>query len=270
MFRPSGIITLTTDFGGRDGFVGMMHGVILGLFPAARVVDLAHDLPAHDVDAADFLLGHTWHQFPVGTVHVAVVDPGVGSARRAVAVTADGHAFVGPDNGVLTTALARAGVAGDQAAVELREPCFWRPTVSQTFHGRDVFAPVAAHLAAGVPLPAFGPPAKDLVQLPLALPHRTATAVVGAVRHVDRFGNLITNISAPLFREVVGDGPFSLRIGRRRVTWLAANYSVGCPGELLALFNSFDLLELAVNQASAAALLRLTRGAPVMVEKQQP
>jgi len=186
------IITLTTDFGLADGFVGTMHGVILGICPAARVVDLSHGIAPQGVQEAAFVLAAAVPFFPAGTIHVVVVDPGVGSERRAIAVQTDHTFYVAPDNGVLSEALAQDELV---VAVHLNRAAFWLPVVSHTFHGRDIFAPVAAHLACGVPLRELGEPINDLLRLPASQPERWADGtLVGHLRYIDHFGNLITDV----------------------------------------------------------------------------
>jgi S-adenosylmethionine hydrolase len=185
------LITLTTDFGTRDWFVGTMKGVILGLQPRATIVDLTHEIPAGDVRAGAFALTAGCRFFPKGTVHVAVVDPGVGSARRAIAVQTEKYFFVGPDNGVLSFALAREKI---KAIRQLTNEKFFLKNVSQTFHGRDLFAPVAAHLSRGVPIQRLGPALKDFVWLDWPRPRTTRAGIQGEVVYIDRFGNAITNI----------------------------------------------------------------------------
>ncbi|MBI3108110.1 MAG: SAM-dependent chlorinase/fluorinase, partial [Candidatus Rokubacteria bacterium] len=186
------IVTLTTDFGLRDPFVGVMKGVILGICPEAHLVDLTHDIDPQDILGAQLALESSVPFFPVGTVHLAVVDPGVGSARRALAVQSAGQCFVGPDNGLLSFAFKTTG----WTAVSLTAEHYRRPHVSQTFHGRDVFAPAAAHLARGVRLEHFGSPVLDPVRLDLPAAREEGGALVGEVIAEDRFGNLITSLMA--------------------------------------------------------------------------
>ncbi len=191
--RPSGIITLLTDFGTRDTYVGIMKGVALGICAPARLVDLTHEVPPQAVPLGAVLLRSSVGFFPEGTVHVAVVDPGVGSARAAVVATTERAFLVGPDNGLLAPA---AAVLGLRSVHRLSNEAYFRHPVSAKFHGRDVFAPVAAHLAAGAPPEAFGDAVAGLAPLDLAEPKRDGAGLHGEVIQVDRFGNLITNISA--------------------------------------------------------------------------
>jgi S-adenosyl-L-methionine hydrolase (adenosine-forming) len=249
------LITLLTDFGLADTYVGQMKGAILTAAPDAQLVDLTHTVSPQDVFGGAFLLWTAVETFSTGTVHLAVVDPGVGSARRAIAVlSARGDAFVGPDNGLLMPAVERLG--GLSAAVELSDHHFWRPTLSTTFHGRDIFGPVASHLANGVPLEALGPMLNDVVRLSLPKPD----GLRGEVLHVDTYGNLVTNLSADAL-----PARYVVHIGSR-VVRPARNYTAVAPGGLLALVGSAGLLEISARDASAAALLNAQRGTRVRVE----
>jgi hypothetical protein len=256
-----GIITLTTDFGTRDGYVGAMKGAILSVNPHATVVDISHDIAPQDVVEAAWVLASAYRFFPPETVHVVVVDPGVGSDRLAVAARAGGWHFVGPDNGVLTWATVSAG---ETRAVELRERRWFRPEVSATFHGRDVFGPVAAHLAAGVPLDAFGPGREALTPLPLPSPTVQTDVAIGEVIHVDRFGNLITNITKAVFTEWAR-GDVTIAVGDEARVGLGRTYADVAPGEALALFGSTGHLEIAVRDGDAAARFGVGRGSAVVV-----
>jgi S-adenosyl-L-methionine hydrolase (adenosine-forming) len=249
----SGIVTLLSDFGTKDPFVGVMKGVLLARCPRLSIVDLAHGVAAQDVVEGGFWLARCFRWFPPATVHLAVVDPGVGSARAAVAVSAHGHFFVGPDNGLL--ALAAGG--GEVRAIELSALGAGEP--SATFHGRDVFAPAAAELAAGKPFAQIGPLTRLVVAAPIAAPQTLAGELRGAVVSVDHFGNAITNIGAELLpaRAVVRVGGEELPIVR--------TYSELPPGKLGALLSSFETLEIALRDGDAASALGLGRGSAVVV-----
>ena len=249
------ISTLTTDFGTQDTYVGVMKGTIAHINPSATIIDLTHHILPQDIGAAQFALMNAYPYFPTGTVHVVVVDPGVGTARRAIAVQLPQGYLVGPDNGVLSGVLTLEGAI---AAVALTNPHYWRtPQPSPTFHGRDIFAPVAAHLAAGVPLAALGEAITiaSLATLAWPAPTITATAITGHIQAIDHFGNLITTIPAAAIR---------------RQNWVAQVGGVPIPahltygdvpmGQPLLLVGSHGWVEVAVNGGSAQQHLRLQVG----------
>ena len=255
----SQIITLTTDFGERGGYVGMMKGVIYALQPAALIVDLTHSVAPQQVREGAFLLHAAYRHFPPGTIHVAVVDPGVGTARRGLCLDVPGIArFVGPDNGLFAYILdAHPGLV----AREIANPAWWRHPVSRTFHGRDVFAPVAARLSRGEPFAEVGPPvdAGDLVRLEQLWPNWTrredgSLVLVGEVVHVDRFGNLVSNIPRRAFAAVPPDqfARATVETDEHRVTGICETYGQAAPGQLIALFGSSDFLEIARVNGRAA------------------
>lgn len=258
------IITLTTDFGLKDWFVGSMKGVILGIAPSARLIDISHEIPPGDIHAGAFALAAAARFFPPGTVHVAVVDPGVGSSRAGVVVQAGASQFAGPDNGVLSLAASQAGPL--KAVYRLENPRWFLPEVSQTFHGRDVFAPVAAHLSNGVPAIEMGSKLADYQRLAMPTPERTNTGWTGTVVYIDRFGNAITNLSnqLPIFEQ-----PASVRVRAGRSSEplpLSAAYSAAPKGGPLAILGSCGLLEIAVNGGRASDALGLAVGDPVVIE----
>jgi hypothetical protein len=262
-FRASGVITLTTDFGLTDPFVGVMKGQLLRRFAAARIVDLTHEILAHWPAEAGFWLARSFRYFPAGTVHLAVVDPGVGSAREIAVVETEGHLFLAPDNGLLASVVeqATAPVVQRRLAPAVLEALELRK-VSATFHGRDIFAPVAAEVAAGrLPPDALGERVSDLIPGWIEEPVLAAGQVSGVVVTVDHFGNLITNIDAAL---LAGFAHPVVRVGGRELP-LRRTYSDVRPGDYLALVNSFGVVEVARAEQSAAVGLALARGAPVAV-----
>ena len=264
------VITLLTDFGTQDTYVGAMKGVILGINPSANIVDLAHDLPKHDILAASFALESAYHFFPAGTIHVAVVDPGVGSKRRALAAQLNNHLFVAPDNGILTPILEKR--KPKEQVISLENRSFFLPRISGTFHGRDIYAPVAAHLSIGVKLNAFGPVVTDPVLLPWPKTKQAANSISGEVIHVDRFGNLVTNITRNCLVAIgvnpTGDDKAMTQIGRSRLREIVGSYSQKRRGQLLAIIGSVDRLEIAVREGSAASIHRTwRRGTKVTVSK---
>lgn len=256
---PSAPITLTTDFGGTDPFVGIMKGVIAGIAPAAKVIDLSHGVKPFDTLDAAFTLAQSFRYFPRGTIHVVVVDPGVGSARRPILAEAAGQYFVGPDNGVFTLIYD----AGPHKVRELTAAKYFQKAVSRTFHGRDIFAPVAAHLAKGVRPAQFGKLIHDAVQMSNWKPQRTGKRFwTGQILKVDHFGNLITNLHITEFEEIK-TRPFDLLVGLQVTRRLALNYAECEPGEVFAIVGSSGYLEVSVNQGSAAQALGCGAGAPV-------
>lgn len=250
MTRPP--ITLLTDFGTADGYVAEMKGVLTTLAPAVPLLDLTHDIPPQDITAARLALARCWRRFPVGTVHLVVVDPGVGTSRAALAVASDGRFLVGPDNGVLSPAL----FALDAQVVQLVVP----DSASPTFHGRDVFAPAAAHLATGTALDALGERLLHPVRLRTPAPRRDANgALHGEVLTIDRFGNAITNLMpAP------GAQPHHVTVGMNALR-VVRTYADAESGEAVALVGSSGWLELAVRDGHAASSLGLRRGDHVEV-----
>jgi S-adenosylmethionine hydrolase len=256
------LITFTTDFGLSDHFVGVMKGVVAGIAPSARIIDITHEITPYNVAEGAFVIAEAWPYFPKRTIHVVVVDPGVGSARRPILAEAGGHFFIAPDNGVLSLVF-------DAAPHKVRvisNPKFMRREISRTFHGRDVFAPAAAHLAKGSKTAAFGKLIHDYVRAWSARPTpKGKDSWRGAILKVDRFGNLITNFAAREFAGV-GTRPFEMRAGTHRIHRLALTYAETSVGDLFAIVGSSGYLEIAVNQASAATVLGCSAGAPVELD----
>ena len=255
------LITLTTDFGLRDPFVGIMKGVIHSIHPEATVVDLSHQVESFDVLEGALLLAQSYPYFPPGSIHVVVVDPGVGSERRPLlASTAQAH-FIGPDNGVFSLVYER------ESSVQVRRITadhYFRKPVSQTFHGRDIFAPAAAWLSKGLAPEKFGGEITDYVRLAVAKPERAGPRLVrGAVLRVDKFGNVITNFRQS---DLPAGGCFRLVLKGRPVTRLVASYSDGLAGELFLIVGSAGLIEIAARQVSAAEALAARRGDDVTLE----
>jgi len=299
--EPTPLVTLTTDFGTTDGYVGTMKGVIFNIVPSARLVDISHEIAPQDVRQAAYVLYTAYPFFPPHTVHIVVVDPGVGSARRPIALRTPAGYFVGPDNGVFSYVMACEPV---EALVELADPRYRLPQVSRTFHGRDVFAPAAAHLAAGVPIMALGPPVRDPVTLPPPRLEITSGGVTGEVLHADHFGNVITSIGLlvwsggellldPAFQQARGKrqeaggrmqeagggkqevgGRGQVRVGAAEAVVVVAGQEIAGvyrtyaqvePGEVLALVGSEGHLEIAVREGHAARRLGLRPGDAVVL-----
>ena len=262
-FAPSGVITITTDFGHQGPFVATMKGQMLSRFPAARILDVTHEVPVYWPAEAGFWLARSFEYFPLGSVHVAVVDPGVGTARDIIAVEAAGHVFLAPDNGLLAPIVARAQDPRifrlDLSATRKR---FALAAPSATFHGRDIFAPLAAEIAAGrAQASDLGPVHTDIVPSWVEDPTVGPDQVSGVVITIDHFGNLITNIEAGLVQRF---GHPVVRTGGHTFP-LRRTYGDVRPGEYLALINSFGVVEVARAEQSAAEALGLGRGAPVTV-----
>lgn len=254
------IATLLSDFGEQDPYVGIMKGVIASINPAISTIDLTHLIPPQDVAAGRFALANAVPYFPTGTVHIAVVDPGVGSVRRGVAIAFEQGYLVGPDNGLFSGVLSRFAAI---EAVELTDSQYWRTREpSRTFHGRDIFAPCGAHLATQIPLQELGTPIDPatLVDLPFPLCRVTPTGIRGAIQSIDTFGNLITNIPATALTEK----NWSVLVGDILLP-SSQTYSDRSPGEFVALIGSHGWLEIALNQGSASDRLQLTLGAEIEV-----
>lgn len=253
------VITLTTDFGDSDHFVGVMKGVILSIAPRCTIVDITHQVSPYEIVEGAFTISEAWRYFPKKTIHVAVVDPGVGTARRPILVEAAGHCFLGPDNGVLSMIYGR-----EKCKVRhIHNQRFWLPERSNTFHGRDIFAPVAAHLAKGVKPAQIGPVIGDYLRVDLAKLERTAKHCwTGAVLKVDRFGNLITSFHVRDLPEIASR-PVAVLAGVRSIERRVGNFAQGEFGEPVLIVGSSGYLEVAVNQGSAAKLLGCGAGAPM-------
>ncbi len=256
------VITLLTDFGNKDGFVGTIKGVIWGIFPTAQIADISHEISPQNVLEGAITLLRAVPYFPAGTVHIAVVDPGVGTSRRPMAAQLGGQYFVGPDNGIFTPFIEAARVAGlETHFVALDQPRYWLQNISRTFHGRDIFAPVGAYLAAGVTLDELGTPFSDPVLLPLSKPVRTPDGFNAHIAAIDVFGNCATDLPWP---EVAGRH-LLIRIKDYVIRGLSPSYGHHQPGELIALVDSEDYIEVAVVNGSAAKTLGARVGDPVEI-----
>ncbi len=268
------VITLTTDFGLTDPFVGTMKGVVLDICPEATIVDITHEVPPQDIHAGAFLFDTAYHHFPRGAIHVLVVDPGVGTERRPLLVVGPDALFVGPDNGLLSYVYAREGGPEPRAkpyqsaqvelppgwrAYHLTNHRYWRHPVSDTFHGRDIFAPVAAHLSTGVSPEAMGAAVNRVTAFGTPRPTERDGELLGCVLQVDRFGNLITNIEAGALSNAEAD--IVIEVAGQRVHGLARSYQEGTP--LVAIIGSHGYLEIGAKNASASEMLGLGVGGEV-------
>lgn len=263
MKPPCGVITLTTDFGLQDSYVGTMKGVILGIHPEARIVDITHQVNPQDTLEASLILENAYPYFPPGTIHVAVVDPGVGSSRRPIVVVTPDHLFVGPDNGTFTRIFEAHQI---EAVYEITNESFMLANVSHTFHGRDVFAPAAAHLAAGRRPEEMGAPVRDPRQSEIPVPRIYPDQICGEVIYIDSFGNVITNISRKQFEKTVRDHGMRIQINGKEIGRVHRTYQDTEPGTALALFGSNDLLEIAVTGGRADRRIGAGKGDTVIVD----
>ncbi len=259
------IITFTTDFGQREHYVGAMRGVVLNINPAVQLVDLCNEVSSYDLLDGALTIAQAYSYYPADTIHLVVVDPGVGTTRRPILAVTSKHRFVAPDNGVLSLVFERE----ERVTVyHIEASHYYLQPVSNTFHGRDIFAPIAAYLSKGVEPSKLGTEIQDYLRFAMPKPKPTANGLTGAVIRVDKFGNLVTNITAAdaprLFH---GSSPsFRMRVGKGEVTKLQSSFAPGAPGEAFAILGSMGYLEIAANRASAAQLLGAGRGSEVVVE----
>lgn len=272
----SAIITLTTDFGLADAYVAAMKGVVLGINPEAKLVDISHSIQSQNIAQAAFVLSTVYEFFPQGTIHLVVVDPGVGTERRAIILRTPEADFVAPDNGVLSYIIQRYATKPAEAnqqllepgavleAIAITRPQFWRATVSPTFHGRDIFAPVAAHLSRDVPPAYFGEAVASLTVFPVPRPHPVPDGTVGHVLHIDNFGNLITSIKrSDLPPRHQGRRALTIKVGNRTISRLSRTYGTG--RGLMALIGSSDHLEISLKGGQASAFLNAGIGDEVKI-----
>ena len=257
------VITLTTDFGMQDGFVGIMKGVIYGIAPQVKIVDISHAIKPQNIHEGALTLWRAAPFFPSGTIHICVVDPGVGTQRRPLAARVGEHYFVGPDNGLLTPLIQDAEENKKPTEfVHLNNPRYWLPKISRTFHGRDIFAPVAAHLANGISLSELGTPFDDPVRMELSRPEKTANGWIAHVTSIDVFGNLTTDLPISALQ---GRTDLLFRLRDLEVNGITASYGHQQPGEVIAVIDSEDHLEIAVVNGNAAEQLGAKVGETVQV-----
>ncbi|MBN2256786.1 MAG: SAM-dependent chlorinase/fluorinase [Anaerolineaceae bacterium] len=255
------IITLLTDFGSKNGFSGVLKGVIWKIAPGVQIADLTHEITPQNVLEGSIALWRAAPYFPPGTIHMAVVDPGVGTLRRPIAAHIADHFFVGPDNGLFTPLLEQAYRLGQPAIlIHLDKPQYWLPVVSNTFHGRDIFSPVAAHLASGIDLELLGTPIFDPVKLELPRPIKVQKGWCGQVLLIDHFGNIATNLSGDLIQ---GEKDLVVTIAGRGIHRLTNTYGEKQAGDLIALIDSENFIEVATVNGNAARTLGVVVGDPV-------
>jgi S-adenosylmethionine hydrolase len=260
--RP--IITLTTDYGTNDHLVGAMKGVIFGINPEVNIVDITHGVLAHDILDGALTIGQAYRYYPPKTVHVVVVDPGVGTARRPILVASDQHYLIAPDNGVLSAVYDQTEAL---TVWNLTSEHYFRAPVSKTFHGRDIFAPVAAWLTKSWQTSAFGEPITDFVRFALPKPKADGRVIKGVVLRVDHFGNLITNLTQENAAAIFADeAKFTLKVGNGSVSTIVPTFAQGPAGTPVAIIGSSGYLEISINRGNAARTLGSMRGAEVTVE----
>ena len=260
MARP--VVAFLSDFGTRDHYAGTLKAVVLSVCPDANLVDIGHEIPAHDVVAGALELAACYRYFPAGTIFLVVVDPGVGSSRRGIAADCGDYRFVAPDNGVLSAVFRETP---PRKVIELTERKYARATISRTFEGRDRFAPAAGWLAKGIALVSMGKSISNYHVIDLPRPVVMPDGLTGEIVRIDRFGNLITNIDRRTLEQFAGGRPIGITIGDREIARIVATYAEAPTGELCALFGSTDHLEIAVNAGDAAQVLGLSRGAKAHV-----
>ncbi|OGP72581.1 MAG: hypothetical protein A2V86_04030 [Deltaproteobacteria bacterium RBG_16_49_23] len=254
------IITLLTDFGTKDHYVASMKGVILRINSRCALIDISHGVSPQDIREGAFLLTGACSYFPKGTIHIAVVDPGVGSPRKPILIETKNYFFIGPDNGLLTLAARKDGI---RQTVVLTNKKYFLSEVSATFHGRDIFAPVAGHLSLGVTPASFGKRTEHWVELDRGKPKIKGDTLIGEVIHIDGFGNLISNIEKEGFSKFIKDRPFLIRAGKKTIQDLKRGYYEGKKNDPIALFGSGGFLEISVREGNAQKVLKVKRGDPI-------
>lgn len=259
------IITLTTDFGLQDYYVSAMKAVMIGIAPDVRLVDISHDIPSQDIMAGSWVLRNSAMLFPEGTVHTVVVDPGVGTDRKPIALRIEDQLFVGPDNGIFSLLTEEK----DFKAVRLTNKSYWNKELTNTFHGRDIFAPVAAHLSAGVKLEQLGEPIDELVTYRWAVPIADKDGLQGWVIHIDKFGNLVTNLSASLIKEVIKDKAVKIYVGNTILDEIVTTFGSVPEGEPAAFIGSSGMLEVGINKGNAEEMLGVQKGAQISLVLQK-
>lgn len=266
----AGVITLTTDYGSRDAFAASIKGVLLKVNPQAQIIDVTNEIAPQDIWEAAFTLRSAYNYFPKGTIHLAIVDPGVGGSRRPIIVVTESYYFVGPDNGIFSLIYLEA----ERLRVHhITSTHYFQPSPGPTFHGRDVFAPVASWLSKGIPSGNFGEEITDYVKLNVPVPKRTQTGIDGHVVHIDRFGNVITNITYKELRGVLAEGEGTVALGiqvaGREIKGMKRFYAEAAPGEPAAIINSSGYLEVFVFKQNARQALGIKRGDVVRLQLPQ-
>ncbi|MFB3897375.1 MAG: S-adenosyl-l-methionine hydroxide adenosyltransferase family protein [bacterium] len=266
MMQPK-IITLTTDFGTSDTYLAQMKGVILSINPKAMIIDITHSISPQNIREAAFIFSTAYRYFPKGTIHVVVIDPGVGSERKALLVQTDNYYFLAPDNGVLSYVIQNEHT---KHLIQLENRKYFLPSVSSTFHGRDIFAPAAAHLSLGIPATKFGPAAEKLIKFPIPEPGIIDTQIYGHILHIDHFGNIITDISKAFWNQTIGKKKFSIVIGKKKINRIVETFAEGNPGDIIAYFGSTEFLEIAIVNGNAVATLNIAMDEPIIIKTDLP
>ena len=256
------IITLLTDFGTKDLYVASIKGVILNINPHCTLVDITHEVRPHDIEEGAFILANTYSYFPKGTIHLSIVDPGVGGTRKPIFLVTQNYFFIGPDNGLFTFVAQREKI---KQVVVLSKQKYFLPKVSKTFHGRDIFAPVAAHLSLGIKPIAFGYEINSLKKIKFQKAIIKEGKLLGEIYHIDTFGNLVTNVDKEKLFRFIKDRPFVILAGGKIIRDLKKGYWEGKKGKLIALLGSSGLLEISVREGSAQKMLKVKKRSPVIV-----
>jgi S-adenosylmethionine hydrolase len=256
------IITLTTDFGTADTYVAAMKGAILSINPQANIVDITHSISPQNIREAAFVFSTAFRYFPRETIHVLIVDPGVGSERKALLVQTESYYFLAPDNGVLSYVFQNERT---KHVIQLENQKYFLQSISTTFHGRDIFAPAAANLSLGIPITKFGPAAEKLVKFPIPEPGISDNQIYAHILHIDHFGNIITDISKEFWNKTMGKKKFSITCGKKKITRLSQTYSEGKSGELIAYFGSSGFLEIAIVNGNAKKYLSISIEQPIII-----
>lgn len=259
------IVTLTTDFGLQDYYVSAMKAVMLGIAPEVRLVDISHEVPDQDIMAGSWVLQNSAPLFPSNSVHLVVIDPGVGTDRNPIALKVDDQYYVGPDNGIFSL------LTEDKEfeAVRLTNSDYWHTKRSNTFHGRDIFAPVAAHLSNGVPLNELGEPLNELKTYRWASPIADKDGLQGWIIHIDKFGNLVSNLKESLIEDVIGDQSVKIYVGNMILDELLPTFGSVPEGEPVAYIGSSGMLEVGINKGDAAEMMSVKKGAPISLVLQK-
>ena len=261
--RANGVITFTTDFGTRDPYAGIMKGIVLTINPEARQIDITHDIPAHDIINASFMLANVYQHFPPGTVHVTIVDPGVGGGRKNIAVLTERYFFIGPDNGLFTIVFSKEKVLEIR---EIKNVPFIMKKISNTFQGRDVFAPCAGYISAGRSFSDLGPVINNIQHLEYPEIFKNEKTLIGEVVSIDSFGNMITNISKQTLRTFLGKHKFEIYFAAERFNKIASHYAEIPVGKPLILFGSTGYLEISMNGGSASSYFMTSLGTKITVQ----